>query len=281
MVLAIPQVWSESFRSRLSIREKSRHAACSVCIKHRLILKQLTGDRVAHQRQTEMYGQHIAAQYRDRCTYWEARSLSRINLMQSGSRFICVILDGMDKSKFRLPRSLCMGAKEFQTFARPALDVHALLCHGHATGVFLSDPMVPKDSSWCMDLLFGMTHKIGEFHDLRFISLAIQCDNTSKEVKNNTTLRGLAYVIANRRLFSAEVRSLRSGHSHEDVDGFFAQLNAVLEARNELHTPQEFRDAIDGYLQLPTTRPDDSSIKCTQVLNSVRDWLLDFGLASD
>lgn len=141
--------------------------------------------------------------------------------------------------------------------------------------------MVPKDSSWCMDLLFGMMHKIGEFHDLRFISLAIQCDNTSKEVKNNTTLRGLAYVIANRRLFSAEVRSLRSGHSHEDVDGFFAQLNAVLEARNELHTPQEFRDAIDGYLQLPTTRPDDSSIKCTQVLNSVRDWLLDFGLASD
>ena len=125
-----------------------------------------------------MYGSHISAQYRDRCVYWESRAISRINMMQSGSRFICLILDGMDKSKFRMPRSLAMASKEFQTFARPALDVHAIIGHGHGTGVFLSDPMIPKDSSWCLDLLFGMLNKIGERIDLRFLKLAIQCDNT-------------------------------------------------------------------------------------------------------
>lgn len=265
------QVWAESFRSKLSIREKSHHSTCSVCVKHKLILKGLKGDRIAHQRQSEWYGQHIAAQYKDRCVYWECRSESRLNLTSNGTRTIQVVIDGMDKSKFLFPRALSMGAKEFGQFHRPSLDVHAIITHGHSLGVYLSDPMVPKDSSWCNDLLSFTLHELGSEVELRQCKLVCQSDNTSKEVKNNTTLRVLAYYVANCRLFSAESRHLRTGHSHEDVDGLFSQFAGLLEKHNELHVPAHFQDVLNQYLQLPSTRPYEAR-KWVMMVNTVRDW---------
>ena len=142
------------------------------------------------------------------------------------------------KANSGLPRSLMLWpAKEFQTFARPALDVHAIICAmATATGVFLSDPMIPKDSSWCLDLLVRDVEQDWRTYPRPSFSssLAIQCDNTSKEVKNNTTLRGLAYVFANLTdFFLQRLRSLsfRITHAKTLIAPRFAPLfaTAVLE----------------------------------------------------
>ena len=269
------EVWSESFHNRLGIREKSHHAMCTVCLKHKLILKKLQSDRIAHQKQCELYGKHIQHQYSDRTVYWESRTQSRLNYLSQGHRLVCVILDGMDKSKYRLPRSLCMHAKDFSSFIRPSIDVHGVLMHGHLAALFLSDPFAAKDSSWCTDILSHVLDELGCSVDLRTVRLVAQSDNTCREVKNNTCLRALSYFVSTHRLHSAELRCLRTGHSHEDIDGWFSQLNSVLEANNELHTPTAFRDALDKYLQLPTTRPNEHGNKFTKIVNTVRDWFLD------
>lgn len=268
------EVWSESFRSKLAIRERSRHKCCTVCLKHRLILKQLKADRLAFQRQTALYGAHVSAQYRDRVTYWTCRAESRLSLLSAvGCRTMCCIVDGMDKSKFRLPRSLAMGSKEFSSFNRPSLDLHGLLLHGHCAGLFLSDPQVPKDSSWTTDLLLHLLDEVAASIDLRPVRFIAQADNASKEAKNSTLLRTLAYLVSCHRLMAAEVRCLRTGHSHEDIDGWFGQLTHVLERSNELYTPGDFRDCLDNYLQMDSSRPYEK-MKVCKVVNTVRDWQL-------
>lgn len=249
------KVWGEHFRELLGIREKSHHATCTVCLKHKLILRKLQSDRLAHEAQTKLYGAHIRHQYEDRVLYWSTRSQSRLGTLQHGYRVICCILDGMDKSKFRCPRSINVQAKEFASFVRPAVDVHGVLTHGHMAALYLSDANIPKDSSWCTDILCNALDELGRSVDLRTVRFVAQSDNTTREVKNNTILRAMGYFVATRRLHSAELRTLRVGHSHEDIDGWFSQLNSVLESTNELRTPEAFRVRLDQYLQLSTTRP--------------------------
>ena len=54
------------------------HAKCTECTKHKFLLKQLTGDRVAYQAQSEEFMRHLARQYADRCLYWRNRATSRL-----------------------------------------------------------------------------------------------------------------------------------------------------------------------------------------------------------
>ena len=256
----------------MAIRPKTQHASCHTCTRHKLILKQVKDNRFAHQAQTTEYGKHLKKQYADRVTYWQTRTQSRLgSSLSSGCQVVTVILDGMDKGKYKFPRSLNMTSKEFSTLNRPSLDAHGIIAHGHMAALVLSDHFVAKDSSWCCDLLAWTLNVIGEYTDLRNVHLNIQCDNTSRECKNGTILRFLALCVGSARLQSAQLNCLISGHSHEDIDVWFATIAHVLEARNELHTPEAFRAALDHHLQGPTVRQTEP-LKFAKLVNTVRDW---------
>jgi hypothetical protein len=181
-----------------------------------------------------------------------------------------MILDGMDKGKYKFPRSLNMTSKEFAGCIRPALDAHGVIAHGHLAAMVLSDNFVAKDSSWCCDLLAWTLNVIGGRTDLRSVHANVQCDNTTRECKNGTILRFLALQVGGQRLKSGQLSCLMSGHSHEDVDMWFASIAHVLESRNELHTPEQFRAALD-HLQDPSVRPHEP-LKFAKLVNNVRDW---------
>ena len=70
------KVWMEDFRHRLRIRQQGHHARCSVCIRHRLIIRRL-GRGPARLAQLEQYKAHLGRQYRDRQVYWSHRARSR------------------------------------------------------------------------------------------------------------------------------------------------------------------------------------------------------------
>ena len=131
-----------------------------------------------------------------------------------------------------------MTSKEFAGCIRPALDAHGVIAHGHLAAMVLSYNFVAKDSSWCCDLLAWTLNVIGGYTDLRSVHANVQCDNTTRECKNGTILRFLALQVGGQRLKSGQLSCLMSGHSHEDVDMWFASIAHVLESRNELHTPR-------------------------------------------
>lgn len=263
----------------MAIRHKSQHSKCTTCLRYKLILKKLTSDRAAHQAQMEEFGRHLKRQYEDRIVYWKSRTNSRLMTLNGGYQEICIICDGMDKSKYKAPRSLALAAKEFSQLLRPSLDCHAAIAHGHSVTMALADVFVRKDSSFMTDLVAFVLNGIGEYTDLRQCHLSLQSDNTSKECKNSTLCRFLGYMVGSGKLYSASLSCLQTGHSHEDVDAMFGALSHVIEAHNELHDSLQFRQCLQDYLNDKSTRPNEPQ-KCAIMMNSVRAWCLGFNTYS-
>ena len=264
-------MWSVSYGDRLGIREPTQHAQCGVCIRHRLLIRKLSDDRNAREFQVKEYEAHLRRQYADRVQYWASRSASRLQLLPSGKCSISLITDGMDHSKFRFPRSKIFQSKELSGFLRPCLDASAVIAHGHSLNLYISEPYVRKDSSWCTEILSHSLHTLQV--DLRQAELLIQSDNCCRETKNNTLMRWASLLTALHRVARIEFRFLSTGHSHEDVDQFFSSLSNMLERHSELPTPNSFVDALSTWLMDGSVRPHEP-VRCTRKVDSVRDWLL-------
>ena len=183
---------------------------CSACLRHKILIRKLSNDSKARLQQVKDYEFHLLQQYRDRCVYWSNRSVSRLVMQPSGFRKVTVVTDAIDHNKFRYPRSRIFGSKEFAATVRPTMDMTCLIAHGYQIILALSEPFVPKNSSWCTELLCNMLHRLGaRGMDLRTVELHIQSDNCSRETKNNTLTRWAAL--------------MTSSHKVENPTGFFGQ----------------------------------------------------------
>lgn len=270
------KVWGESFCQKLSIRERTQHSVCSVCMRRKLIIRRLGSDRDSLSAQMEAYARHLRQQYADRTMYWQARAVSRMkSLLPCGNWQVTAIVDGMDHCKYRFPRAPIFGSKEFTNVIRPTLDATALIVHGHRLDLFLAPPNIPKNSSFSVEVvLYGLNQLASAGLDGRRVALHLQADNTSREVKNNTTLRALSCLVAARRLASAKVCHLLSGHSHEDVGQFFSSLTSLLESTPVAETPQDFKKILEDFLaNTAAVRPLEPT-RAVHIIESVREWTL-------
>lgn len=275
------EVWSESFSQKLAIRPASQHKQCGVCVRHKAILKGLAGDRLGRQAQMHEYCNHLQRQYRDRCVYWSLRSQSRLlNPAPSGERVVSLILDGLDHSKMRFPRASCLVSKELGGFNRPNCDLTACIAHGYGVYLIMSVPFLPKDSNLSADVIMHVLHRIasdeaakGSDFDLRSAHICIQSDNTSRECKNNTSIRLFAAAVGSHLVKKITYQCLVTGHSHEDVDQAFSTISGWIGQHAELHTVEDFRQCLADLLATSTFRPHDP-MRYAEVVSSIRDWHL-------
>ena len=193
--------------------------------------------------------------------------------MPSGTQTVCLIMDAIDHNKFRYPRSKqVMSSKEFSSFIRPAMDLTAVLCHGHLVLLCLSEPFVPKNSSWCSELLCHTLHQLPI--DLRSAEIFLQADNTSRECKNNSLTRLCGLLTGLHRVKRMEMRFLMTGHSHDDVDQYFSAVSNHLEQNSEVHTPQEFISVLDRWMSNRSIRPNEPK-RFVYKVDQCRDWIPD------
>lgn len=119
--------------------------------------------------------------------------------------------------------------KTFGQFIRPCLGCTMILLHGFAALVCVSEPHLAHDSSWTCEIVSHALNVLkSQFPniDVRKVHLSCHGDNSSKELKNNSLLRLLSACVSQRRLHSASLSTLMSGHSHEDIDQCFSSLTA-------------------------------------------------------
>eukprot|EP00438_Fugacium_kawagutii_P023129 Skav208786 [mRNA] locus=scaffold931:204460:215795:- [translate_table: standard] len=249
--------WEEGFGSTLFIRPRSQHKSCSTCIRHKLLIAKLGADEEARRQQLLMYRRHLDRQYRDRMAYWSSRTLSRLGPQSSGDRTVVITLDSMDHAKYSYPKGLALQSKDFNSFIRPCLTCTAAIIHGYATIIVLAEPYVHQTSSWTCEILAHCMHLLAQDPtvDLKRYEVIAFGDNSSKELKNNAVLRLLSGLTASRRIRRAELRTLQSGHSHEDLDQTFSILSSFLSSQSELSTPSDYRQAIEDWLRCPSVRP--------------------------
>lgn len=270
-------MWEEGFASTLFIRPKSQHKTCSTCVRHKLLLAKLGNQEEARRAQLILYKNHLERQYKDRTVYWAGRALSRMGIQSTGAQSITITVDSMDHCKYSYPKGLALHSKDFASFIRPCLTCTAAVIHGFATLIVLSEPYVAQTSSWTCDILAHCLHVLSQIPglDLKNCELVAFGDNSTKELKNNSVLRLLSGLTATRKIRRAELRTLESGHSHEDLDQTFSILASHLNSVSELWTPRDYVRSISAWLQSPHVRPHEPR-KFVHLVNQVRSWFLGY-----
>lgn len=243
-----------------------------------MIIKKLRKSVGARRAQLALYREHLRRQYCDRVCYWKARGLSRLREMAGdGSvRKITVIVDSMDHSKFAVPKAVALHSKDFAQFLRPTLSTTCVIIHGYMVLFYMSEPHVAHDSSWTAEVVSHSLHELqGHFPslDLRQCHLSLHGDNSSKELKNQALMQLCSGLTSQRRLKSASMSFLQSGHSHEDVDQCFSSLSTWISSQPELHTPHQYIQTVQKWLDKASTRPEEQFKKVYKV-DQTRAWLL-------
>ena len=269
----VSEVWSNSFLEKLAIRPESQHKACSVCIRHKAIMRSLQGDQLSWRAQMRQYTLHLERQYRDRTCYWDSRVQSRLKTtLSSGIQTISAIVDGLDHSKMKWPRCYACSSKEWSQFQRPNLDLTACIIHGHAVMLTATWPWVEKAASLNIDICaHALDYVAATGADTRNCQFLLQCDNTSREAKNNPTLRWMGFMVGSSKLKRSELRCLSSGHSHEDVDQYFSCISNHIQSKKEIASPQRFVETLEEFMQNKQIRPHEPHRE-VNLVSSVRDW---------
>ena len=219
------------------------------------------------------YEKHLKRQFADRGVYWATRAQSRLRqLLPNGHITLSCIIDGIDHSKFRFPRSMVSLSKDMSSFIRPCMDMIACICHGYGLWLIQTLPFVAKDSSLTCDILTHVLHCLSvDGLDCRSVDLRLQSDNTVRETKNNGTLRWLSMLIGSHRLARGELRCLSTGHSHEDVDQCFSVVSNYIQKEKELHVPDDFTRVLTELVSDRTFRPHER-IRKVELVSKVREW---------
>ena len=267
------QVWGANF-SFMKFRQQSSHSQCSECVRRKAIIAGLSHHIAARQMQQSLMYNHLRDQFADRVAYWTARGASR-----SGGLEIVCIQDGMDQSKFMLPRTSFMRAKSFETFQHPKLHCAATLCHGHHLSMFLSEPDVPKDgNASCEQFMHSLNALANDGVDLSACSLVLQADNTSREVKNGIMMRLLAALTSDGLVARARLSHLRAGHSHEDIDQLFGQCAQYMKSKlRNAQSSSDVADCLRAFVN-QCNRPFEKG-RYVVKLDHCRDWQLGFFLS--
>lgn len=189
-------VWNEQFPF-LRFRPYSNHAQCSVCCRHKLLIRGLSNHVAARRHQISLMSEHLRSQYMDRQCYWALRGQSRLR----ANTFLVAIIDSMDQLKFQYPRTPVAYAKDMSTMQRPKLHVTCCLAHGHSYCFYLAKHAYPKDSSVMTEIVANLLTRLGASGvRLSLLHFHLQSDNTPREFKNNTLLRFLSACVSHGNL---------------------------------------------------------------------------------
>ena len=273
------EVWERNFGDVLKVRSSSLHVKCSICVRYKLLIRRLARCSEARSQQLRLLERHRERQYKDRCVYWHARNISRTFAGLQAPSTVCLICDSMDQAKYSWPRDSCLAAKEFAKFIKPKLTVTAVISHGHDVFLGISLPGVSQDSSRTIDMLARCLERFRERgQDIRGAEILLQGDNGPKEIKNNPVVRYLAMLVSLGRVRRAVVRTLMTGHTHEDVDLLFSNLTKLLvQGGHQLHTPFQFQRVLQSYLGSGHVRPHERDSEVALV-DQVHDWTLGQGV---
>jgi hypothetical protein len=155
------RVFTKVFPSCLQFRKQSQHKCCTICAGLKESIR-LEPSPLAKEQLWTRYLHHVSAQWRDRLALWSLCELSRSrfigNNMASGSvgsSIACICMDGVDQSKFRVPRIQTSGKVPHAVakLHRPTLHVAAAWVVGDSLDLYVSDENLKKDSDTQMEML--------------------------------------------------------------------------------------------------------------------------------
>ncbi|KAL3678812.1 hypothetical protein R1sor_021768 [Riccia sorocarpa] len=166
-----------------------------------------------------------------RTVYYSHRELST----SSPSLYLSFIHDAMDFAKTIIPR-LCDKVKTLMRSVQPLpLKVIGILNHGHEPGVVAH--VTSKEEFFQME--GADNSELQASTRMLPPNLYIQLDNSAKDNKNWAMMAFCSELVARGCCKMITMSFLVVGHSHEDVDVFFSNVNAA-EAGKDIESLPHF-----------------------------------------
>lgn len=228
------------FRSHLGFRQKGDFGQCDVCYKLRSKIRKAE-TKALKNAATKAYTRHLLSQWLDRAFYWSQRALSRQWFTQAwqwgrkleqsilGNSVLCIIQDGMDQSKLRVPRCGYNAVSKGMTkLYRPALHLIGTFAHGHKLRLSVTDEDLKKNSETSVECLALALSQVIESHGKLPLTFHLQQDNCFREGKNKYMVGWCLMLVILGAVRFSSLGFLRTSHSHEDIDQAFGQVARLL-----------------------------------------------------
>lgn len=133
--------------------------------------------------------------------------------VSTASNAICIMQDGMDQSKFRVPRSRTATSKLLSSLFRPQLHIAGCLVHGKRLLLSVSDEDCKKDAAAQLEQLSRSLEMVWEEHQKLPDGLCVQSDNTYREGKNRHVIAYYIILVCLGCFRWCMCSYLRVGHS--------------------------------------------------------------------
>ena len=234
----------------IGLRKKCQHAQCDTCWAFSQYIHAGRATPAEKRLKAAEWQLHIKAQYADRVLYWHMRWASRA----PDSSILCIICDGLDRSKGTYPQWSFRAPKELEKQHRPRLVIHASMSHGYSCDFYISEEECTiHGASYILEIL---TRTIGRVKQIRaerglpmVRHLCIQSDNTVAACKNAETALFMGILTRRFAFDSTNICYLRKGHTHEDVDFIFSLLLARVLRKIRVHTPLDLVQGIHAGME--------------------------------
>lgn len=139
---------SSGWKQKLKFSPPSAHSKCSICQQLRSRIQSATSIQ-EHASCCDRLLRHLAGQFCDRSMYHQCRQRAK-----STGDILCAIQDGMDRSKYALPRfHRGQVPKDIENMKRPSLEVTTTMVHGVGIYTYLSDENQVGGSNWSLECL--------------------------------------------------------------------------------------------------------------------------------
>lgn len=197
--------------------------------------------------------------------------------------FMKVQLDGMDQSKFNLPRVRRLtGTSLLQKCWRPAMHITGCLVFGQIEYYAVLPPDCPKCSSMnstilarVLDLLTQKLHKLSAELSLPPV-LVINVDNTARESKNSF-FGSFCATLVHRGIFQeVEVQYLQCDHTHNELDQRFSTMASKIRKADYLQDPDDLVQLLQGNMTAAAGR--ELVVEALPNTWNFKDWMVGYDL---
>jgi hypothetical protein len=259
------KVWcKEPELSHVICRSYLPFAKCTICVRQRV----LTGLKRTQEERDQDVGnivEHLQKVGKEKLCYYNHRSKAR----QSPKRYMSMIIDGADQSKYDLPY-WCEKSHASDETRRLKMHLYGVLCHGRRAYAFAIPDHEEQGNNTTIQCIWRViVDQYFEGGQKLPSVLFLQLDNTTKQNKGRYVLAFLALLVEHGIFERIYVCFLPVGHTHEDIDQMFSRMAIALRGR-DMMSREEMTRVMENAYRFEGLPP---KVEHWDRIGNIRDWI--------